>query len=55
MTVLALLLLSLAARRNRMTELIGEVESLAHDLRWDGNTTAAARAQAIAIKYGATR
>lgn len=54
MTVLALLL-SLAARRNRMAELLGEVESLAHDLRWYGDPAAAARAQAIATKYGATR
>jgi len=54
MTALALLL-SLGAHRNRMAALIAEVESLAHDLRWDGNTAAAARAHAIANKYGATR
>ncbi|WP_157224917.1 hypothetical protein [Nocardia thailandica] len=54
MTVLALLL-SLAARRNRMTQLIGEVESLAHDLRWLGDPDFADRAYAIAQKYGATK
>ncbi|MFD3594331.1 hypothetical protein ACFWU5_16530 [Nocardia sp. NPDC058640] len=36
------------------TGLLAELEALAHDLRWDGHTAAAARAQAIANKYGAS-
>lgn len=31
-----------------------EVLALAHDLRWDGHTAEAARAFAIADKYGVT-
>ncbi len=35
-------------------QLAEELRSLAHDLRWDGHTVEAARAEAIANKYGVT-
>lgn len=31
-----------------------ELRAFAHDLRWDGHTAEAARAEAIADKYGVT-
>ncbi len=36
-------------------QLTEELRAFAHDLRWDGHTTAAARAEAIANKYGARK